>query len=281
MADLRLFSREYISELIELYRSFPCLWKVNSEDYSDRSKRKVAYDALVAKYREVDKHASKETVKKKLYGLRSCYRRELAKLKKSVLSGAGVEEVYKPTLWYFYLFDFLMDNELPNDDTRGITEAYQNGVKEEETVEYFDDDDAEGTDVDYIDNDEDESDESSNCDAVDPFDSGSLGHYSSAPKRESAPAGSAPRSQPPKKKRKLLTKNSRKVGFIEPVVEKHSTSVTGEDQFDVYGKLVAHKLRSFDKLQATFSQRLINEILFEGEMGVLNRNYKVVDMADH
>ena len=38
---------EFLSEFIELYRSFPCVWKVKSAEYSDRNKKDLAYTELV------------------------------------------------------------------------------------------------------------------------------------------------------------------------------------------------------------------------------------------
>lgn len=49
----------------------------------------------------------------KINSLRSVYKKELYKIKKSEISGTGVEDVYKPTLWYFHLFDFLVEQDVP------------------------------------------------------------------------------------------------------------------------------------------------------------------------
>ncbi|XP_017470362.1 PREDICTED: uncharacterized protein LOC108362042 [Rhagoletis zephyria] len=43
--------------------------------------------------------------------MRNCYRRELSKIKKSTRCGAGGDDIYKLTLWYFYQLDFLRDQE--------------------------------------------------------------------------------------------------------------------------------------------------------------------------
>jgi hypothetical protein len=38
--------REWTEELIEMYRSEPCLWKVKQKDYRDRSKKDAAFAKL-------------------------------------------------------------------------------------------------------------------------------------------------------------------------------------------------------------------------------------------
>ena len=38
-----------ISEFLELYRSFPCLWKMKSNEYSDTNKKGLAYADLIKK----------------------------------------------------------------------------------------------------------------------------------------------------------------------------------------------------------------------------------------
>jgi len=66
---------------------------------------------LLKKYKEVDEEATVEAVKKKVNSLRASYRRELQKIKRSGRSGAGVDDVYKPNIWYFHELHFLYDQE--------------------------------------------------------------------------------------------------------------------------------------------------------------------------
>ncbi|XP_039281968.1 uncharacterized protein LOC120350884 isoform X2 [Nilaparvata lugens] len=106
MADLRQCSREFLTDFISLYESFPCIWRVKSKEYSDRDKKGEAYERLVEKFKEIDVKACRETVVKKNNSLRSVYRKELAKVNKSIRSGAGEDEIYKPSLWYFDLLHF-------------------------------------------------------------------------------------------------------------------------------------------------------------------------------
>jgi hypothetical protein len=83
----------------------------SEKDYSDRNKKGQAYEALIEKYKEVDASANKETVTKKINSLRTVYKKELAKINKSIKSGGGENNIYKPTLWYFDILDFLNDQE--------------------------------------------------------------------------------------------------------------------------------------------------------------------------
>lgn len=105
--------KEFIREFIELYKSFPCLWKVKSKEYSDRNAKTQAYDILVEKMNTVDESTNRETVVKKINSLRTTYRKELKKVLESERSGAGAEDVYVPHLWYYDLMTSLQDQETP------------------------------------------------------------------------------------------------------------------------------------------------------------------------
>ncbi|CAJ0960777.1 unnamed protein product [Ranitomeya imitator] len=107
--------QDCVRALIEMYRSLPCLWKIKSADYSNRYKKKDAYEKLVAIYKEhhptetVDEHI----VRKKIQALRTVYKKELNKVEKSLKSGARTDDVYVPKLWYYDLLAFTRDQEIP------------------------------------------------------------------------------------------------------------------------------------------------------------------------
>ena len=52
-----------------------------------------------------------DDLKKKFNALRTNFRKELKKVDISKKSGAGTEEIYEPTLWYFDDMRFLIDQE--------------------------------------------------------------------------------------------------------------------------------------------------------------------------
>lgn len=130
MSDLRQCSREFLTEFIALYESLPCLWRIKSKDYSDRDKKGEAYEMLVAKFKEIDATANREIIVKKINSLRTVYRKEVSKVNKSIKSGAGEDEVYKPSLWYFDLLHFLYDQETPRQSRNTMDENEESVVDE-------------------------------------------------------------------------------------------------------------------------------------------------------
>ena len=52
-------------ECIDVYRQLPALWKVKSDDYSDRKKKDAAYAVLVEKFKEKYPNYTRDDVIKK------------------------------------------------------------------------------------------------------------------------------------------------------------------------------------------------------------------------
>lgn len=69
------------------------------------------YVKLTTKLKEHDPTANIDLTKRKMNTLRSNFRRELKKQMHSRKSGAGADEIYEPTVWYFKDLDFLKDQE--------------------------------------------------------------------------------------------------------------------------------------------------------------------------
>ncbi|CAJ0949178.1 unnamed protein product [Ranitomeya imitator] len=108
-------TEEFVRELIEMYRSLPCLWQIKSADYSNRNKKREAFAKLVALFQQHNpsEKVDESVVRKKIQGLRTVYKKELNKVVRSKKSGAATDEVYVPSLWYFDLLGFTRDQELP------------------------------------------------------------------------------------------------------------------------------------------------------------------------
>ncbi|CAH2012948.1 unnamed protein product [Acanthoscelides obtectus] len=92
---------------------------------------------MIKKYNEIDEAANKETVTKKINSLRTVYKKERAKIMKSTKSGAGEDDIYNPTLWYFDLLDFLNDQDQIRQSTNTIDdEAHQEESEKEVDLDY-------------------------------------------------------------------------------------------------------------------------------------------------
>lgn len=120
MSDLRNLTRDFLTEFINLYRAHPCLWKTKSKEYLDKNRKNVAYKILVEKLKSAQPEATKQIVIQKLNSLRGGFRRELKKIRDSKRSGAGADDIYIPTLWYFELMNFVIDQEVPRESVSNV-----------------------------------------------------------------------------------------------------------------------------------------------------------------
>lgn len=104
------------------------MWKVKSEVYKNRNKKDTAYDKMVGKMKEIEPKADKAIMSTKINALRTSYCRELKKVKSSIRSGVGTNDIYKPNLWYFNELDFLRDQE---GQTQGTSTMDDNEIAED------------------------------------------------------------------------------------------------------------------------------------------------------
>lgn len=73
-------ARDFVLEVIEKYKSHPCLWQVKHADYHNREKRNAAMNDLLALFKTKDPDANLDTVKKKITSMRNCFKKELNKV---------------------------------------------------------------------------------------------------------------------------------------------------------------------------------------------------------
>ncbi|XP_050086611.1 uncharacterized protein LOC126571824 [Anopheles aquasalis] len=244
MTELRQCSREFMTEFIMLYESLPCLWRFKCKEYSDRHIKAKAYDILKEKFKEVDPTCTRDTLVRKINNIRSVYRKEVAKVAKAAESG----EVYRPTLWYFDLLNFLQDNNHP-DDAKNESDLLEEAPAEVLIKE--------------------EWPESEHADA-----SGTP--FSEVSMSQSCSSRNTPRSTSHKRRRVSIDDETTEVMEL---VGRKLESLQNEDAFQTFGKHVAHKLRGISSEQNAIAQKLICDILFEAECATLTRNFKVVDMT--
>lgn len=113
-------NNEIWREFFQIYKDLPELWHVKSEVFKNRNKKRIAWEKLFEKYKEIEPNANIENVKQRINNIRSVFRRELKKIEESTRSGADADELYIPNLWYFEDLEFLRDQELQISGTSTI-----------------------------------------------------------------------------------------------------------------------------------------------------------------
>jgi len=97
MNDDNISEKEFLLQFISIYRDLPMLWRIKSKEYMDKHKRINAIKKLTELLKVYRRNIT-EDVKKKINILRTTFKREKNKVKKSMVSGSGTDEVYVPSL---------------------------------------------------------------------------------------------------------------------------------------------------------------------------------------
>ncbi|KAH8413846.1 hypothetical protein KR222_009160 [Zaprionus bogoriensis] len=103
---------DFIDDFIEEYKSNPCLWKADSVDFRNRSKRQEAYMKLISVATKHGELYNVERTKQKINNLRCAFRHQLRKYNEVKKKGEKYEP-YCPKRRYFESLMFLKDEEIP------------------------------------------------------------------------------------------------------------------------------------------------------------------------
>lgn len=109
MLSGNITNKDFTLHFISVYRDMPMLWKIKSKDYMDKNKRSTAIKKMTNLLKMCRRNITEEDVKKKINILRTSFKRENNKVKKSMLSGSGTDDIYVPSLWYYKDLEFLQD----------------------------------------------------------------------------------------------------------------------------------------------------------------------------
>lgn len=112
-----------ILTFLECYQQYSCLWDKSIPEYKDRNKRDQAEEALL----NIFKLENVKALRMKIRSIRGTYNNEFRKVKKSMTTGSGVNEIYKPKLhWYDYAHTFLSKNQEcePESETNLVRKKY-------------------------------------------------------------------------------------------------------------------------------------------------------------
>ncbi|KAJ8725750.1 hypothetical protein PYW08_003933 [Mythimna loreyi] len=224
MADMRTWNKAIVSELISIYQSHPCLWKVKSEEYKNKGLKEIAYDELVTFCKKKGfNEANRDFVVKKIQSLRSSFRKELKKVTSSQRGGS--EKIYKPSLWYFDDLLFTKDQEPHTSNMSNVEEEVES---EDEAL----------SNDDETNSFQEEEEQNKIYDAPIETDTTPYLH---------------------RNKRKFVPFQQREVA-VDPL--RANTETLSE--FDIAGMNIARKLAKMDPLQAIYAESLINNVLTQG-----------------
>ncbi|GFO14231.1 cadherin-5 [Plakobranchus ocellatus] len=200
-----------------------------------------AYDELVEFVKEIDPNADRNTVVKKINNLRSAFRKEVKKA--DVKGGVGKE----PKLFYYDHLLFLLDQERS-------PKVERNDV------------------FDQADESMDSNTENGFCDPFEDVCKNNVSDCESeinlgidaAQDKLFSPSKPIQRHAHQRPPRDLTEIRKR------PASEAYSNTIPESDQYDVFGKYVAHKLRRMTDQQSSHAEKFISQILYEGQTGNLS-----------
>ncbi|KZC05113.1 PREDICTED: uncharacterized protein LOC107193595 [Dufourea novaeangliae] len=265
--DLVGYTHDFLTEFIQLYRSFPCLWQVRYKGYKDRLLRNRAYDALVQKLREVNPVADKETVIRKINTLRTAFRREYKKVRSSQRMVKNPWQRYRSSLWYYDILKFVAEQNEPT-----AMEEEKELVKNPPIpVENYHEQMFIQTDVDKI---EPPSPVPSPEASPDPnFQPVILETEGSYARRISSSVSGVDTFKKKHQQEGFPTKEST---HDVPSSRPFAACVT-DDEFDTFGRYVANKLRKSMPRQGIIAEKIIADVLLRANLGTLDESTSLTE----
>ncbi|CAK1600119.1 unnamed protein product [Parnassius mnemosyne] len=280
-----LTQNQYLSIFIKTWETYPELWNTCCESYRDKVRKNNALDKLLDIYKKMKPNSTREDLKKKLNALRTNFRKELKKIHKSKSSGKGTDEVYVPSAWTYYELLFLTNDEQPIkktiEDKTGNFKLLTTKQTPEESVDYVNDffagvgenlassisavnnphdltthlvDKTQLTTFCLLETDHQEEDKENDQD-----------QYSYSISSMDPPP--TPVSENKKRKKENDQQNllQRTLSFLE------KDSSDNQEEYHL-AKVWAAKLTKLESTQKLFAEKAINDILFEAQLGKLNKN---------
>ncbi|XP_037940939.1 uncharacterized protein LOC119673904 isoform X2 [Teleopsis dalmanni] len=272
---------DFIIELLNVYRSLPALWDVNSKDYKTLSVKNAQYDRLLLKFQEKYPNATKKCLSKKINILRTNYRREVKRMRELEKSGKKVDFT-RANLYYFNAMDFLRDvkplcsDNCINADQRMCKQQPQETVNITEynlapkkiklltpTKSYLNKSLNNDLSNSLIEN----FNESSIDDAEFITDdtpsgyAGSINEHAKTYKQQSYKTTSYSSTT------EKIKKQSEPISPTATHFNKSSSDINSK-----IAEVWAHELSDMEERQKLLAKKLINDIIFNGHMGLLNYN---------
>ncbi|XP_063794617.1 uncharacterized protein LOC134949833 [Pseudophryne corroboree] len=251
-------NREFWAGFIDLYQANECLWRVGTRDYANRGKKNLAYQQLARYSLAQDSGADIKWVKRKIQNLRTVFLKEHRKYKDSQRSGAGSDQVKKPTLWYYDLMKFVLDEE-PSRTARSTEEPNTPEMFEPEEEESVDPLSSRELDVEP---------------AVDePADQATV-----RPELEESEAAMGTPQLPARRRcRPAIPRRSVSSSRSDTILRQAEEVLKNRpDRFEAIGDHLACELREMNPTQQKYAQRLVYAIISHGQDDELTNHSGVV-----
>ncbi|XP_003243160.1 uncharacterized protein LOC100572795 [Acyrthosiphon pisum] len=281
--------RKLISELIDEYKTCTCLWRIKDPDYKNKEMKNEAYESLLQLIKKYNESCTMDDLKRKIANLRTCYLREF----KKVMDAKRYGGIYEPSLWYYKSLEFLNDQHHSEDRVRLGRSYPDNSDEDNESNEthnimvYEDVDDRAGsedkdscsTEPEYL-----QQPCTATSSGLQTILSGSGADGVRRPKRrrrvlDVSPAQNGPSARAPPPAPDRFSNTAGAADFYEPQilggVGGDPTDPPVADYYDGFGRYAANELRQMDRQSVIIAKRLVNEVLFLGQMGMLNVNTRI------
>ena len=99
---------DFLAIFIDKLRELPVLWATKDPRSKNKERRKAALNSLLPfVQRQVGTHVTTDMLDTRIGTLRGSYRKQRNMVLASQRSGAGAEQVYVPSLWYYSRLSFL------------------------------------------------------------------------------------------------------------------------------------------------------------------------------
>ncbi|XP_063389498.1 uncharacterized protein LOC134675217 isoform X1 [Cydia fagiglandana] len=224
-------------DFVESFLEARLLWDPKDENKNNKGLRADAYDKLLEQYQRIDESASLADMKNKLANMRTTFNRERKKVLESIENGN--ESVYKPTLWYFDLFNRFVD---PNPSTEGMKFDTLKHFKKTMSVARL------GRPLRRSERERFRVEEI---------------HNESTKGMEDEESPDTPPAQKKRRIYNLLQKQERFVDTASQMLHHN------EKEWEINGKAIGLQLYQLDSTQRAIAQKLISDSLFFGSLGKL------------
>ncbi|XP_046473765.2 uncharacterized protein [Neodiprion pinetum] len=107
------WSAEQITVLIDAYKEEPCLYATNTPNYHNKNLRTMALNRVNNAVLRLRPASTTKECSNKFHNLRNQFNIEHSKVKSSLKSGTGTDDIYKPSLWYYEKLLFLDSYVIP------------------------------------------------------------------------------------------------------------------------------------------------------------------------